>query len=112
MADPAMAAARAVDQLTDEALPGLPMTDVDRVEDDLLAELSILSIKPQLQALIAQGERQVKTIEALAFHVWSGTQRCLYDRYEEGWLCERCREARQLLTALGFDGRMREWAGA
>jgi hypothetical protein len=38
MADPAMAAARAVDQLTDEALPGLPMTDVDRVESDLLAE--------------------------------------------------------------------------
>jgi hypothetical protein len=33
-----MAAARAVDQLTDEALPGLPMTDVDRVESDLLAE--------------------------------------------------------------------------
>lgn len=34
----AMASARAVDQLTDEALPGLPMTDVDRIEADLLAE--------------------------------------------------------------------------
>ncbi len=28
MADPAMAAARAVDELTDEALPGLPLTEV------------------------------------------------------------------------------------
>ncbi len=39
MADPAMAAARAVDQLTEVALPGLTMTDVDRIEADLLAEL-------------------------------------------------------------------------
>lgn len=37
MADPASAAARHVDELTDVALPGLPMTDVDRVEDELLA---------------------------------------------------------------------------
>lgn len=38
MADPASAAARAVDQLTDVPLDGLPMTDVDRIEADLLAE--------------------------------------------------------------------------
>lgn len=38
MADPASAAARAVDELTDVALPGLPMTDVDRVEAYLLGE--------------------------------------------------------------------------
>lgn len=41
MADPAMAAARSVDALTDETLPGLPMTDVDRVESDLLAEVGV-----------------------------------------------------------------------
>lgn len=38
--DPAFATARHVDQLTDVALPGLPMTDVDRIEDELLAELT------------------------------------------------------------------------
>lgn len=31
MADPAMAAARAVDALTDVALPGLPMTEVQEL---------------------------------------------------------------------------------
>lgn len=40
MADPASAAARAVDELTDVALPHLPMTDVDRVEEELLRELA------------------------------------------------------------------------
>lgn len=38
MADPSFAAARHVDALTDVALDGLPMTSVDRVEADLLAE--------------------------------------------------------------------------
>lgn len=38
MADPAFATARHVDELTDVALDGLPVTDVDRVEDELLAE--------------------------------------------------------------------------
>ena len=38
MSNPAEASARAVDALTDEALPGLLTTDVDRIESDLLAE--------------------------------------------------------------------------
>lgn len=101
MADPAMAAARAVDQLTDEPLPGLPMTDVDRIEDDILAELSILSIKPQLQALCVQAE-------ALAKLVWEGTERCDFCRGRE---CDWCLAAKAFLTSLGFYDRMVEWAG-
>lgn len=42
MADPASASARAVDELTDVALPHLPLTDVDRVEDELLRELPVV----------------------------------------------------------------------
>lgn len=36
MADPAGATARHVAELTDVALPGLPLTEVDRIEDELL----------------------------------------------------------------------------
>ena len=38
MADPAFHSARTVAAMTDVALEGLPMTDVDRIEDALLAE--------------------------------------------------------------------------
>lgn len=50
-------------------------------------------------------------LAALAYVVWSATQRCSYDRYVEGGTCERCREAIAMLSALGYDDRMREWAG-
>lgn len=36
--DPSFASARHVDALTDVALDGLPMTGVDRIEDQLIAE--------------------------------------------------------------------------
>lgn len=36
--DPSFATARAVDDLTDVALDGLPLTPVDRIEDELLRE--------------------------------------------------------------------------
>lgn len=38
--DPASATARNIAELTNEALPGLPMSDVDRIEAALLAELA------------------------------------------------------------------------
>jgi hypothetical protein len=85
--DPSSAAARAVDELTDVALPHLPMTDVDRVEGELLGELA--------------------TIEKLARLVWEGTERCDFCRGRE---CVWCVGAKAVLESLGFGPQMREWA--
>ena len=41
MADPSFHAARTVAALTDVALEGLPLTDVDRIEDALLADVAL-----------------------------------------------------------------------
>lgn len=90
MADPAGASARAVDALTDVALDGLPMTDVERVEDRLLTELAL--------------------VERLAKLVWEGTERCDFCRGVRE--CQWCVDAKAFLTSLGFGGHMREWAGS
>jgi hypothetical protein len=65
-------------------------------------------VKAAFAALISHADSQAKTIEALAFEVWSGTQRCVF--CPRGY-CERCRSAIALLDSLGFGERMREWAG-
>lgn len=104
-ADPAFATARAVDELTDEALPGLPMTDVDRVEAGVLADCTEAET-----TIIAQQAASAKTIEALAFQAWHGTQRCHGCRYAMATYCGRCREVFELLESLGFDEQMRSWA--
>lgn len=74
-----------------------------RLEDCAEAERTI-------QRLIAQQAASAKTIEALAFHVWRGTQRCHDCRYATAVYCGRCREALELLESLGFGERMQEWA--
>ena len=87
-----MAAGRAVDELTDEALDGLPMTSVDRIEADLLAE---------------HGDCR-HAIEALARLVAGGG---LHLRWRSHLgVCDQCTSAHYALTALGFGDRIEAWS--
>lgn len=69
MADPAFATARAVDELTDEALSGLPMTDVDRVESAILADCA--DAERTIQRLTTQAAA-LKRVEVAARKVHGG----------------------------------------
>lgn len=70
----------------------------------------IAKLEAEKAALLGEVERLNKTVVALAFQVWHGTQRCVYDRKENRWSCELCREATHMLDLLGFNERMQEWA--
>ena len=104
--NPAEASARAVDELTDEALPGLPMTDVDRVESAILADCA--EAERTIQRLGAQLAAATKLIEALAELVAAGG---LHPRWHKHLgACVQCDAAYGTLQALGFGDRIEEWS--
>jgi hypothetical protein len=82
--DPASAAARAVDELTDVALPGLPMTD------------ETVGLSP------------AATIDLLARLVCAGGLHLRW-RIHYG-VCDQCTVVLAVLTSLGFGDRIEEWS--
>lgn len=103
--NPAEASARAADELTDVALPHLPMTDVDRVEASILADCA--EARATIQRLTAQQAAAAKVIEALAELVASGGLHLRWRKHLG--FCEQCDVAYGAIHALGLGDRIEEW---